>query len=69
MVAVEELVAVGEEEDGTYQSGPPVSFKAALKVVEADERVLDDPEDPPWWDGRRPTRDHVSPTPPGQSLR
>jgi hypothetical protein len=60
MVAVEELVAVGEEED---------SFKAALKVVEADERVLDDPEDPPWWDGRRPTRDHVSPTPPGQSLR
>jgi hypothetical protein len=56
MVAVEELVAVGEEED---------SFKAALKVVEADERVLDDPEDPPWWDGRRPTRNHVSPTPPG----
>jgi hypothetical protein len=48
-------VAVGEEKDGAYQSGPPVSFKAALKVIEADERVLDDQEGPPWWDGRRPT--------------
>jgi hypothetical protein len=41
------LVAVGEEKDGTYQSGSPVSFKAALKVIEADERVLYDPEDSP----------------------
>jgi hypothetical protein len=69
MVAVEELVTVGEEKDGTYQSGSPVSFDAALKVVEADERVPDDPEGPPWWDGKRPTRDHINPTPPGQSLR
>ena len=51
MVAVEELVAVGQEKDDAYQSGSPVSFKAALMVIEADERalrVLEDPEDPPW---------------------
>jgi hypothetical protein len=69
MVAVEELVAVGEEKDGTYQSESPVSFDAALKIIEADERLLDDPEGPPRWDGRRPTRDHINPTPPGRSLR
>src|SRR5919199_394614 len=72
MVAVEELVAVGQEKDDAYQSGSPVSFKAALMLIEADERVLrvlNDPEDPPWWGGRRPTRDRVSPTPPGRALR
>jgi hypothetical protein len=47
LVAVEELVAVGEEKRGTYQSESPVSYEAALKVIEADERFLDDPEGPP----------------------